>query len=114
MPTPRARRDLLRTRDQIGCRLYAGRTEIVVYLRTLIFWLNSDPWPEDMQLRGPGSTPAAIERKLRITATNKPGKSDLDAYGLAQQCQRLVILGGSCSGKTWLARLQDGESFNNS
>lgn len=82
----------------------AGRTEIVVYLRTLIFWLNSDPWPEDMQLRGPALTPAAIERKLRITATNKPGKSDLDADGLAQQCQRLVILGGSGSGKTWLAR----------
>jgi hypothetical protein len=82
----------------------AGRTEIVVYLRTLIFWLNSDPWPEDMQLRGPALTPAAIERKLRITATNKAGQSDLDADGLAQQCQRLVILGGPGSGKTWLAR----------
>ena len=82
----------------------AGRTEIVVYLRTLIIWLNSDPWPEDIQLRGPALTPAAIERKLRITATNGAGQTDLDADGLAQQCQRLVILGGPGSGKTWLAR----------
>ena len=29
---------------------------------------------------------------------------DLDADGLAQECQRLVILGGSGSGKTWLAK----------
>ena len=82
----------------------AGRTEIVVYLRTLIFWLNSDPWPEDIQLRGPALTPAAIERKLRITAKNGAGQSDLDADGLAQQCQRLAILGEPGSGKTWLAR----------
>jgi hypothetical protein len=82
----------------------AGQTEIVVYLRTLIFWLNSDQWPEDRRLLGPALTPAAIERKLRITATNKAGQSDLDADGLAQQCQRLVILGGPGSGKTWLAR----------
>jgi hypothetical protein len=82
----------------------ADRAEIVVYLRTLVYWLNIDPWPEDRQLQGPALTPAAIERKLRITATSGAGEGDLDADGLAQQCQRLVILGGSGSGKTWLAK----------
>ena len=47
----------------------ARRGEIAVYLRTLIDWLNTDPWPRDPQFGGPVLTPAAIERKLRITAT---------------------------------------------
>ena len=50
----------------------ARRGEIAVYLRTLIDWLNTDPWPRDPQFGGPVLTPAAIERKLRITATG-PG-----------------------------------------
>ena len=45
----------------------ARRGEIAVYLRTLIDWLNTDPWPRDPQFGGPVLTPAAIERKLRIT-----------------------------------------------
>ena len=49
-------------------------------------------------------TPAAIERKLRVTAKGRDREQDLDADGLAQQCGRLVILGGPGSGKTWLAR----------
>jgi hypothetical protein len=82
----------------------AERAEIVVYLTTLVNWLNTDPWPEDRQLHGPALTPAAIERKLRITAASGAGEGDLDADALARQCQRLVILGGSGSGKTWLAK----------
>ena len=82
----------------------AGRGEIAVYLRTLIDWLSTDPWPRDPQFGGPVLTPAAIERKLRITATGRVREQDLDADGLAQQCMRLVILGGPGSGKTWLAR----------
>ena len=82
----------------------AGRGEIAVYLRTLIDWLNTDPWPRDPQFGGPVLTPAAIERKLRITATGRDREQDLDADGLAQQCGRLVILGGPGSGKTWLAK----------
>ena len=83
-----------------GC---AGRGEIEVYLRTLIDWLNTDPWPRDPQFGGPVLTPAAIERKLRVTATGRV-EQDLDADGLARQCARLVILGGPGSGKTWLAK----------
>ena len=49
-------------------------------------------------------TPAAIERKLRVTATGRGREQDLDADELAQQCVRLVILGGPGAGKTWLAK----------
>jgi CRP-like cAMP-binding protein len=82
----------------------ARRGQIAVYLRTLIDWLNTDPWPRDPQFGGPVLTPAAIERKLRITARGADREQDLDADGLAQQCGRLVILGGPGSGKTWLAK----------
>ena len=82
----------------------AGRGEIAVYLRTLIDWLSTDPWPRDPQFGGSVLTPAAIERKLRVTTAGRVREQDLDADGLAQQCVRLVILGGPGSGKTWLAR----------
>ncbi len=82
----------------------AGRGEIAVYLRTLIDWLSTDPWPRDPQFGGPVLSPAAIERKLRVTTKGRDRKQDLDADGLVQQCARLVILGGPGSGKTWLAK----------
>ena len=50
----------------------ADLNEIRIYLRTLIGWLNSDPWPHDPRLGGPVLTPAAIERKLRVSATRGP------------------------------------------
>lgn len=83
----------------------ARRGEIAVYLRTLIDWLNTDPWPRDPQFGGSVLTPAAIERKLRITTAKGPDREqDLDADALGRQCGRLVILGGPGSGKTWLAK----------
>ena len=80
----------------------ARRGQVEVYLRALIDWLNTDPWPRD--LARSELTPAAIERKLRFTATGRVRKQDLDADELTQHCRRLVILGGPGSGKTWLAR----------
>ena len=44
----------------------AQRGEIAVYLRTLIDWLSTDPWPRDRRFGGAWLTPAAIERKLRV------------------------------------------------
>ena len=82
----------------------ARRSEMVVYLNTLMDWLNSDPWPQDQRLGGPALTPAAIERKLRVRAIGGAGEQDLDADVLAEKCWRLVILGGPGSGKTWLAK----------
>jgi hypothetical protein len=49
----------------------AGRGEIEVYLRTLIDWLSSDPWPRDPQFGGSVLTPAAIERKLRAGTASR-------------------------------------------
>jgi hypothetical protein len=82
----------------------AQRGEIAVYLNTVIDWLNADPWPQHQRFAGPMLTPAAIERKLRITASGQAREPDLDADALIQRCRRLVILGGPGSGKTWLAR----------
>src|ERR1022692_2023327 len=79
----------------------ADRAEIVVYVSTLIDWLNTDPWPRDRRFGGPALTPAMIERKLRVSAK---GEWDLDADVLATHCKRLVLLGGPGSGKTWLAK----------
>ena len=107
----------------------AGRDEIILYLRTLFDWLNTDPWPQASEVAGPALTPAAIERKLRI-AGDAPFRQrhsrlgpesstqggwvyygswsekdeDLDADELGKQCSRLVVLGGPGSGKTWLAK----------
>ena len=82
----------------------ADRGEIVTYLKTLIDWLSTDPWPRDLRFSGPILNPAAIERKLRITTTGRAWEKDLDADRLAQQCKRLIILGGPGAGKTWLAK----------
>ena len=71
---------------------------------TLIDWVSTDPWPRDRRFGGPVLTPAAIERRLRVSAPGRAGDEDLDADDLAQQCRRLVILGGPGSGKTWLAK----------
>lgn len=85
-------------------RLPPGRAdlnEVKIYLTTLIGWLNADPWPQ--RRGGPRLTPAAIERQLRVSATDPVREQDADADELARQCSRLVILGGPGSGKTWLA-----------
>ena len=82
----------------------AGRGEITVYLKTLIDWLSSDPWPRDRQFGGPVLSPAAIECQLRVSAVGRADRLYVDADELTAQCLRLVILGGPGSGKTWLAK----------
>ena len=81
----------------------ATRSEIVVYLKTLIDWVNIDPWPRE-QWWGHAITVSSIERKLRVSVTDSDGRRDFDADELARQFQRLIILGGPGSGKTWLAK----------
>jgi hypothetical protein len=81
----------------------ADLSEIKIYLKTLLNWLNTDPWPQDQRLGGPVLTPAVIERKLRVGVAGTAHEQDADADELARQCSRLVILGSPGSGKTWLA-----------
>jgi hypothetical protein len=82
----------------------AYRGEIVAYLKTLIDWLNTDPWPQDRRFGGPVLTPAAIERELRVVAADRSGEQHFDADDLTERSRRLLILGGPGSGKTWLAK----------
>ena len=82
----------------------AQRGDIFLYLRVLIDWLSTDPWPTDPEFSGAALNPAAIERKMTITVTSRDRKESIDADQLTLRCQRLVILGGPGSGKTWLAR----------
>ena len=69
----------------------AKRGEIAVYLTTLIDWLNTDQWPRDRlfeprdrQFEQPALTPAAMERKLRVTAMIWASEQDFDADDLAR------------------------------
>ena len=80
------------------------REDVAAYLRTLIGRLDEDPWPRDRQFEGPRLTPAVIERELQIAVGEGAGQQTANADDLAQRCQRLVILGGPGSGKTWLAK----------
>ena len=82
----------------------ADRGELEVYLAKLISWVNADPWPQDARFTGPVLTPAAIERKLRITTRSARDEGEKDADELARRSTRLVVLGGPGSGKTWLAK----------
>jgi hypothetical protein len=75
---------------------------VTMYLRALISWLSSDPWPQHRRFGGPPLAPPAIERKLQVSADGSTEQRDAD--DLVGQCQRLVVLGGPGSGKTWLAR----------
>jgi hypothetical protein len=95
--------DVLKKLDLVLARLAPGpaqRTEILVYLGTLIDELGTDAWVYHWY-DGSALSAATIERKLYVTSGPE---RDLDADLLADQCERLVIRGDPGSGKTWLAR----------
>ena len=82
----------------------ADRGEVAVYLAVLIRWLNTDPWLPGSHDGRPMLVPASVERKLAIADASHPAGLGADADELARECERLVVLGGPGSGKTWLAR----------
>jgi hypothetical protein len=96
---------LARILEGLPTRL-ADQGGIALYLAALIRWLNTDPWPRDSRFSGPSLTPAGIERKLLIADADDDddGEDLVDADTLADNCERLVILGGPGAGKTWLAK----------
>ena len=61
----------------------ADLNEIKIYLKTLVHWLNTDPWPQDRRLGGPVLTPATIERKLRVSTVSTTSEQNIDADELA-------------------------------
>ena len=77
------------------------RASIELYLKTLIEWLNTDPWPQWYD--GSALTPATIEQKLMIDSGHS-GEQKPNADAQARKCTRLVVLGDPGAGKTWLAR----------
>ena len=88
------------------CQLRSVRSQVsreanvTGYLRTLINWLNVDPWPQDRRFKAPALTPAFLERTMKVTS----GGDAFDADALASSNSRLVVLGGPGSGKTWMAK----------
>jgi NACHT domain len=81
----------------------ALRDDIAVYLKALIDWMDTDPWPRDRWFGGPTLKPSVIERKLQAAVISGMHEQ-FDADWLVEKCQRLVVLGGPGSGKTWLAK----------
>jgi hypothetical protein len=81
----------------------ADRGEIAVYLTTLIEWLSTDPWPRDQRFAGSPLDAPALEHSLSVAVSGQM-QEKVDADELADQCHRLVVLGGPGSGKTWLSR----------
>ena len=72
----------------------AHQAEIAIYLKSLIQWLSTDPWPR--RFGQPPLSPVAIEQKLRVRAaplaprqhadTRALEEPDLHADDLAQLC----------------------------
>jgi hypothetical protein len=60
----------------------AQQALITAYLKTLIAWLGTDPWPRDPQFGGPLLTSPTIERKLSMFSTG--GIHDADTLIVIQ------------------------------
>ena len=68
----------------------------------LVEAMDADPWPGEGLSPGPVLSPSQIERRLWVSGDHVMEFEDADE--LCRRCSRLVIIGGSGTGKTWLAR----------
>jgi NACHT domain len=81
----------------------AGRGELAIYLSTLIDWLSMDPWPRDQRFSGSVLNAAGLECSMSLRAIKPTSSAAFPADDLARS-DRVVVLGGPGSGKTWLAK----------
>jgi hypothetical protein len=82
----------------------ATRSGVVAYLRSLVEVLDRDPWPRQAFSTARAPTPSRLERHLRTLSQSSGKEVERSADELAARCVRLVVLGGTGSGKTWLSK----------
>ena len=81
----------------------AGQGELILYLRTLINWVNIDIWPNDSRFSGPALSPNIIERSLNVKILSVDNEPQDQCGRTIDNSRRIVILGAPGSGKTgWL------------
>ncbi len=78
----------------------AGPDVLSLYLVALIAKLDDDPWPVEQYPEANAPRPSEIERRMIL----RYGDGEDSADRIAGESQRLVVLGGPGSGKTWFAK----------
>jgi hypothetical protein len=90
--------DVRRLIDQHGLVEHAGPAVIQIYLLNLIRAMNHDLLSQSAT--GTSESPAAIERHLQLQA----GGGAESADDVVDRCDRVVVLGGPGTGKSWFAK----------